>query len=261
MKELATKIVAIMDECRYVQKTGQNTFHGYKYATAADVLDKVNAALVKHRVAVFPVAEITDFRDTVNSKGNTEHLATVKTTLTIVDSDSGQSTQTVGFGSGQDIGDKAVMKAQTASMKYAWMMFLQISTGDDPEADPGVDQRSSADSQSTGKKAPSTGGNSSTPPASSTPSSSGGQKKLSESQINRFYSIVKAVGATNDEAKFVQDSLVPKNRDAKGKFIWDTVTKAQYDLLCNAFEKGTWKTMTANVPNVPSLAASGGAKL
>ena len=37
------------------------------------------------------------------------------------------------------------MKACTASLKYAWMMTLAMATGDDPEADAGVDQRMAAD--------------------------------------------------------------------------------------------------------------------
>lgn len=45
-----------------------------------------------------------------------------------------------GFGSGQDAGDKAIMKAQTAAIKYAYMMSLCIATGDDPEADSKTDE-------------------------------------------------------------------------------------------------------------------------
>ena len=37
------------------------------------------------------------------------------------------------------------MKACTASLKYAWMMTLAMATGDDPEADSGVDQRMAVD--------------------------------------------------------------------------------------------------------------------
>lgn len=41
----------------------------------------------------------------------------------------------VGLGSGQDSGDKAIMKAQTAAIKYAYLLSFAISTGDDPEND------------------------------------------------------------------------------------------------------------------------------
>ena len=33
------------------------------------------------------------------------------------------------------------MKAETAAIKYAYLLSMAISTGDDPEADTGVDER------------------------------------------------------------------------------------------------------------------------
>ena len=141
MKGIAKKLVQVMADCAYVQKSGTNDFHRYKYATAADVLEKVNASLVKHGVAVTAQAELIDLREVTTAKGNIERLATVRTTLTLVDSDSGESMVCSGIGSGQDPGDKASMKACTASLKYAWLMTLAIATGDDPEADSSVDQR------------------------------------------------------------------------------------------------------------------------
>ena len=141
MKAIAKKLVQVMADCAYVQKSGTNDFHRYKYATAADVLEKVNASLVKHGVAVTAQAELIDLREVTTAKGNIERLATVRTTLTLIDADSGESMVCSGLGSGQDPGDKASMKACTASLKYAWLMTLAIATGDDPEADSTVDQR------------------------------------------------------------------------------------------------------------------------
>ena len=51
------------------------------------------------------------------------------------------------MGSGQDAADKAVMKAQTAAIKYAFMLSLCIATGDDPEADAGIDERNYGEPQ------------------------------------------------------------------------------------------------------------------
>jgi len=145
MKAIAKKLVQVMADCAYVQKSGTNDFHRYKYATAADVLEKVNASLVKHGVAVTAQAELIDLREVTTAKGNIERLATVRTTLTLIDADSGESVVCSGLGSGQDLGDKACMKACTASLKYAWMTTLAIATGDDPEADSSVDQRMAGD--------------------------------------------------------------------------------------------------------------------
>ena len=135
MKLIAAKLTKIMQACSYVQKTGYNDFHKYKYATAADVLEKANESMVQNNVASIVRPELIEFRDVQNARGATEHLATVKTTITLIDNDSGETLELIGMGSGQDSSDKAVMKAQTAALKYAYMMSLNISTGDDPEAD------------------------------------------------------------------------------------------------------------------------------
>lgn len=142
MQKLAKKFIEVMTDCSHIAKNGTNTFHGYKYATSADVLEKVNASLTKHGIASVAVPDLISLQDVTTAKGNIEHLATVKMTVTLVDMESGETFSLVGLGSGQDSGDKAVMKAQTASMKYAYMLSLAISTGDDPEADATTDEHS-----------------------------------------------------------------------------------------------------------------------
>ena len=144
---IAKKLLAVMAECAYVAKNGLNSFHKYKYATAEDVLQKVNESLTKNKIACVAVPELIEFTDVTNLKGNTEHLATVKVEITLIDSDSGEEVKIYGIGSGQDAGDKAVMKAQTAANKYAYMLSFCIATGDDPEADSKTDENNYAEPQ------------------------------------------------------------------------------------------------------------------
>jgi hypothetical protein len=140
-KSLAKKLVAVMAACDFVKKNGVNDFHHYNYATSSDVLQKVNAALVKNGLFSVVVPELISLVDVKNAKGNTEHLATVKSTIRIVDADNSTDyVEFTGIGSGQDAGDKAVMKAQTAALKYAYMLSLNIATGDDPENDTRTDK-------------------------------------------------------------------------------------------------------------------------
>lgn len=135
MQKLAKKFIDVMKECSYVEKNGTNTYHNYQYATSADVLAKVNASLVKHGIASVAVPELLNIVDVTTAKGNTEKLATIQMKITLIDTESGETFTIVGIGSGQDSGDKAAMKAETAAIKYAYMLSLAISTGDDPEAD------------------------------------------------------------------------------------------------------------------------------
>ena len=138
--KIAKKLVNVMIECGHIAKNGLNSYHQYKYATAEDVLLKVNSALTKNKIASVVIPEIASMVDVINLKGNTEHLVTVNVQIKLIDSESGEC---VDLGSGQDAGDKAVMKAQTAAIKYAYMMSLCIATGDDPEADTKTDENSS----------------------------------------------------------------------------------------------------------------------
>ena len=153
MQKLAKKLIAVMQECRYVAKNGVNTFHKYKYATCADVLEMVNAAFVKHGIASITLPEIVDLHEVTTAKGSAERIATVKISIKLIDADSGESLEISGMGSGQDNGDKAVMKAQTAAIKYAYLLSFAISTGDDPEADQRTDESSSVLSAASTSKA------------------------------------------------------------------------------------------------------------
>ena len=139
-KNIAKKLVKVMSECSHVIKNGQNDYHNYKYATAEDVLQKVNASLTKHNIASIVSPTLDSMVEVLNRNEKKEHLATVSVQVHLIDSDSGETVDLFGIGSGQDAGDKAVMKAQTAAIKYAFMLSLCIATGDDPEADVSTDE-------------------------------------------------------------------------------------------------------------------------
>ena len=140
MQKIAKKFVEVMRECSHVAKNGTNDFYKYKYATASDVLEKVNAALTKHGIASVVTPNLLSVQQITTAKGNVEQLATVEVTVTLIDADSGETLTLKGLGSGQDSSDKAVAKAQTMGIKYAYLASLAIATGDDPEADMHTDE-------------------------------------------------------------------------------------------------------------------------
>ena len=140
MQNIAKKFVEVMKDCSHVAKNGSNDFHRYKYATAADVLEKVNASLTKHGLASVVTPNILDTQQVSTAKGNVENLVTVEVVVTLIDPDSGETLTIKGLGSGQDAGDKAVAKAQTMAIKYAYLNSLAIATSDDPEADLHTDE-------------------------------------------------------------------------------------------------------------------------
>jgi len=140
MQKIAKKFVEVMRDCSHVSKNGTNDFHKYKYATAADVLEKVNASLTKHGIASVVTPNLLNMQQVTTAKGNVEQLATVEVVITLIDAESGESLTLKGLGSGQDSSDKSVAKAQTMAIKYAYLNSLAIATNDDPEADSKTDE-------------------------------------------------------------------------------------------------------------------------
>jgi len=132
-----------MKEVKYIQKTGYNTFHKYKYATEADVNEKVREELAKQNVIMLPSMINHEMRLHTNRNGATEYITLVDMQFTFVDGDTGETFTVNMSGEGQDAGDKGIYKAIAGAQKYALMKVFMIPTGDDPEADEGVDERNS----------------------------------------------------------------------------------------------------------------------
>jgi hypothetical protein len=134
---LAGKLAEVMAEVGYIQKDATNAFHKYKYASAEAVLRKANAALSRRGVAVSSHAELLRHELTTEA-GKTKLYAVIKISADFTDGI--DSVHAEGIGEASDTGDKAVMKANTAALKYLLANAFMISWGDDPEADPTADE-------------------------------------------------------------------------------------------------------------------------
>lgn len=142
--KLVKKLVEVMKQVKYIQKTGFNDFHRYRYATEADVNEKVREVLADHNVVLIPNVKSHSVREHTNAKGKTEYIVTVGVEFTFYDGDSGETITFMTYGEGQDAGDKGTYKAITGAQKYALMKAFMIPTGDDPESDSGVDRRNAS---------------------------------------------------------------------------------------------------------------------
>jgi hypothetical protein len=261
VSKIAGKLTKVMATCHYVQKLGKNQFHNYKYAMAADVLEKVNNALVDNGLAAIVTPELVEFKDVTNKKGDAERLATVKTTITLIDSESGETLQLTGLGSGQDAGDKAVMKAQTASIKYAWMLTLQISTGDDPEADESVDERTSGEPKQTQKattKPAQTGKSTEQPAGTITKGQMEAGKgqgamlgKLPQKLIASYYAKIKKAGASEKMGEVIALTILPREafHPGDGTISWSKVSEEDFKRLCAIYESEKWENILQAIFN------------
>lgn len=135
-KEMVEAIAAMMVKVGYIQKKGENKFHGYKYASIEDVLDKVQPALAEcglvitqdelchNIIADGQLMEATYAFGLAHKSGATcppiRHtgLAALRNTK-----------------GGYD--DKALNKCHTAARKYFILGLFQIPTGlaVDPDED------------------------------------------------------------------------------------------------------------------------------
>jgi hypothetical protein len=133
--KIATALHNVMAKVTYVQKGSENKFHGYKYVSEADLLEKLRPALIEEGLILIPSVEMVRPMD---EHGNT----VVDMRYEIVHKDGDIWPHLIRIsGCGNDrakngsVGDKGIYKAITGANKYFLFKLFQIETGDDPERD------------------------------------------------------------------------------------------------------------------------------
>ena len=146
---LVGKLAEVMAEVGYIQKDAVNDFHHYRYASAQAVLLKVNAALSSRGIAASshaymlhheffpptPLAERVGPQKPADAKPKLYVVIKIEIDFT----DGTDTVHAEGIGEASDAADKALMKANTAAIKYLMADTFFISWGADPEADSSVD--------------------------------------------------------------------------------------------------------------------------
>lgn len=135
MKNIINALNQVMAEAGYVQKNSENKFHGYKYASEADLLETLRPAMIKYGLVLIPSVNNAS---AIDEHGNT--LVSVEYTLAHISGEIWPNKITA-VGCGNDrarngtVGDKGIYKAITGANKYLLFKLFQIETGDDPEKD------------------------------------------------------------------------------------------------------------------------------
>lgn len=143
-RKLVKKLAEVMAIIKYIQKTGHNKFHNYRYVTEADVAERVREELSSRHIMLIPNVVDHQWREHTTAKGSREYITTLKMEFTFHDGETGETITFNMVGEGQDSGDKGSYKAMTGAEKYALMKAFLIPTGDDPEADEGTDAKNSS---------------------------------------------------------------------------------------------------------------------
>lgn len=141
-KQLASKLVRIMDEIGPIKKSGWNSFHKYNYLKEEDIINAVRPLLTKYGVAIVPNVLNEEVSHSTTQRGTQETLSRLQVEFTFIDMETSEQIPVVTMGHGTDAGDKAAYKAMTGALKYALRQTFMISEGgDDPEADESADAR------------------------------------------------------------------------------------------------------------------------
>lgn len=140
---LARKLVNVMKDCGQVEKRGKNDFHNYNYFMAEDVMAALNRSCTDHGVACIPQFQKVDEVEKTQRSGQVARIITVAANVYLIDTETGASIMIRALGTGEDVADKALPKAQTMAIKYALMCMVLISPGNDPEADRKIDEANS----------------------------------------------------------------------------------------------------------------------
>lgn len=133
--EIAGAICKVMLAVKRVPKNGRNKFHGYDYATEADLVSVIRPAMAEAGLILLPSQTEASGPDEC---GNVR----VKVEYTLAHT-SGEvwPHPLISYGVGNDRakngndGDKAIYKAATGANKYLLFKLFQVDTGDDPEAE------------------------------------------------------------------------------------------------------------------------------
>lgn len=91
----------------------------------------INDALIEQKLISKTEYEVTEAKEKTTSQGVVWQFVTVACRLTIIDVESDEVIVNIALGSGMDVGDQAIAKAQVMARKYAWMAAFPIDITDD----------------------------------------------------------------------------------------------------------------------------------
>jgi len=140
--KLYKKMYDIMCEVETIEKamTVGSGSYSYQAVSEKEVLNKIKPLFKKHKLIIFPIdGEIEDLALAYlkTSKGKEEHtiraITKLKVQYRIVDIESGESQDVVGFGNGADTQDKGAGKAFTYSFKSAICKSFMMFSGEDTD--------------------------------------------------------------------------------------------------------------------------------
>ena len=136
VKSLHTKLSELYAVVTHIDQQGRApaALGGFKFTQASDIAAAIRKALAERHLTMLPeVMERGETQILTTRNGATLLLEHMHITWRVTDGDTGESAVIESWGSGSDVGDKAIPKAITNAMKYALLAGFMVPQGDDPE--------------------------------------------------------------------------------------------------------------------------------
>lgn len=162
------KRALIIDELGTIPKRGYNAHHQYAYVLEADMVAYLGPLMSKYMLVVdvevilpqeqesmwvgktvddppTPMVKKTPGLERVElyttKSGSTMTLTRLPLRITITNADNPEEkVSIIWVGEGADTGDKGVYKSYTGALKFFYMKWFMVATGDDPEAFERIDE-------------------------------------------------------------------------------------------------------------------------
>lgn len=130
---LVDRILIAQKAVGVIKKDGQNSFQHYSFQSEGAIKDAVKPALIKAGLVIKFSYEIVNQYDRTTGKGGNNHFVDLMGTFTVTD---GRDEMTFTIpGSGQDTGEKAMVKASTSAQKYFYKQMFNITDTEDSDPD------------------------------------------------------------------------------------------------------------------------------
>lgn len=130
-KEIAEAVAKVMGADLYVQKRGKNAFHGYKYATVGDLLDKLQPLMAEAGLIVFQHECSADMLDNGNVMVIRYQFTLAHTSGAVWPEKPVHTGMSACRNTKGGFDDKAANKCHTAARKYFLLGLFQVPTGED----------------------------------------------------------------------------------------------------------------------------------
>lgn len=138
LAKLAEKLTKCYAGMETIPERGRNKYHGYNYVLAGDLFRAARDEFAKHGLAVIPRLGAPVHVERVKTKsGETNHMQ-MDMTFTLIDRETGCQLAIPWRTECIDDQDKGTGKMLTSSLKSFLKALLMVSTGDDPDAEPGT---------------------------------------------------------------------------------------------------------------------------